>query len=102
DGIRDCHVTGVQTCALPILAGWSVLTRPPSISGAPVTSSTDVTSMPASRNARAVPPEETISTPARTRRLAKGTRPSLSYTETRRSEARRAGTDSEAPGRRYH
>src|SRR5690606_39705585 len=22
DGIRDFHVTGVQTCALPILVGW--------------------------------------------------------------------------------
>src|SRR5690606_39772648 len=22
DGIRDFHVTGVQTCALPILAAW--------------------------------------------------------------------------------
>src|SRR6266496_564382 len=22
DGIRDLYVTGVQTCALPILAGW--------------------------------------------------------------------------------
>src|SRR5690606_41017012 len=22
DGIRDFHVTGVQTCALPILANW--------------------------------------------------------------------------------
>src|SRR2546426_7359643 len=27
DGIRDYKVTGVQTCALPILAGW--LTRAP-------------------------------------------------------------------------
>src|SRR5690606_40131530 len=23
DGIRDFHVTGVQTCALPIFAGWT-------------------------------------------------------------------------------
>src|SRR5207253_4856107 len=40
DGIRDGHVTGVQTCALPILpdAGWAVTlarnwpNRPPSAS----------------------------------------------------------------------
>src|SRR5207302_5228677 len=24
DGIRDFHVTGVQTCALPIWPGWNV------------------------------------------------------------------------------
>src|SRR5690606_40927651 len=27
DGIRDFHVTGVQTCALPILAGWEAISR---------------------------------------------------------------------------
>src|SRR5439155_18324994 len=28
DGIRDGHVTGVQTCALPISRGHSILTAP--------------------------------------------------------------------------
>src|SRR5690606_39711797 len=27
DGIRDFHVTGVQTCALPISWGWGMLGR---------------------------------------------------------------------------
>src|SRR5690606_39654659 len=30
DGIRDFHVTGVQTCALPIYAGRGREARPPS------------------------------------------------------------------------
>src|SRR5690606_41100637 len=29
DGIRDFHVTGVQTCALPISPGWAVMTAHP-------------------------------------------------------------------------
>src|SRR5690606_40052409 len=29
DGIRDFHVTGVQTCALPIYRVWHVATRAP-------------------------------------------------------------------------
>src|SRR5690606_39529594 len=28
DGIRDFHVTGVQTCALPISVAWSAATPP--------------------------------------------------------------------------
>ena len=41
----------------PWIFGCSVLTRPPSISGLPVSSSTSVTSSPAARSAAAVPPE---------------------------------------------
>ena len=46
------------------IAGWSVLTRPPSISGAPVTSSTRVTGSPCSSRNVAVPPDETSSNPS--------------------------------------
>src|ERR687894_310710 len=42
----------------PWILGCSVLTRPPSISGAPVTSETGTTSIPASERARAVQPPE--------------------------------------------
>lgn len=40
----------------PWTAGWSVLTRPPNISGAPVISETSFTLRPASRKDFAVPP----------------------------------------------
>ena len=46
------------------MRGCSVLTRPPSISGAPVTDSTDVTSSPSSSSRAAVPPEATSSQPS--------------------------------------
>ena len=48
------------------MRGWSVLTRPSSISGDPVTAATSVTGSPASRRARAVPPVETSSKPRAT------------------------------------
>src|SRR5439155_5518274 len=35
DGIRDGHVTGVQTCALPIYAQASTTPTPPNIQGGP-------------------------------------------------------------------
>ena len=47
----------------PCILGCSVLTRPPSISGAPVTSETGTTGTRASSNALAVPPVEMISNP---------------------------------------
>src|SRR6266511_3250178 len=34
DGIRDFHVTGVQTCALPISSGWWRSARPGSTTSA--------------------------------------------------------------------
>ena len=51
----------------PWIRGWSVLTRPSSISGKPVTAATSVTGRPASRSVRAVPPVETSSKPRPTR-----------------------------------
>ncbi len=51
-----------------------------SISGQPVRSATSRTLTPASRNNFAVPPVETISTPARARDCANSTRPVLSNT----------------------
>ncbi len=62
----------------PWMAGWSVFTRPPSISGLPVTSSTGVHRMPASVSAAAVPPLETSSQPSRDSPRANSTRPVLS------------------------
>src|SRR5215217_152349 len=47
----------------PWILGCSVLTRPPSISGAPVISETETTSIPASESAFAVPPVEMIANP---------------------------------------
>src|SRR3954454_23689289 len=72
----------------PCTPGCSVLTRPFRISGAPVTSLTSVTAIPAPRRALAVPPVDTSSTPRSDRRRAKPTRPVLSWTESR---ARRIG-----------
>src|SRR5665809_113041 len=54
--------------------------RPSSISGAPVMSNTLITATPASDNAFAVPPDDTISSPASTRPRAKSTTPALSDT----------------------
>ena len=65
----------------PWIAGWSVLTRPSIISGWPVTWETSVTSSPAARSSRAVPPVETSATPRRAKPSAKGTRPIRSEAE---------------------
>ena len=51
----------------PWRRGWRVLTRPPSISGAPVTDSTVAWGMPASCRAAAVPPLAISSWPSSTR-----------------------------------
>src|SRR5215213_2977060 len=67
----------------PWILGWRVFTRPPSISGASVTSATSRTGSPASAMADAVPPLDTSSQPRSTRPLARSTTPVLSYTETR-------------------
>jgi hypothetical protein len=74
--------------------GWSVLTRPSSISGKPVTAATSVTGSPAARNARAVPPVETSSKPRRTSPAPNSVRPVLSETE--RSARRGTGIVSAA------
>ena len=66
----------------PWILGCSVLTLPPSISGAPVTSSTLVTGMPAASRWSAVPPEDTISMPWSMSDTAKGVSPRLSETDT--------------------
>ena len=62
----------------PAMAGWSVLTRPPSISGAPVTSATSMQGIPASARAFAVPPLEISSQPISVRPRASSSRPVLS------------------------
>src|SRR6266511_24219 len=72
------------------MRGWSVFTRPPSISGAEVTSSTCVTSRPSSSRYAAVPPLATNSNPTSARPRAKTSRPSFSHTEI---SARIATTD---------
>src|SRR5204862_6132143 len=65
----------------PCTAGCRVFTRPSSSSGRPVTSSTDVTAMPAERSAVEVPPVEMISQPSWVRPCANATMPRLSLTE---------------------
>ena len=62
------------------MAGWRVLTRPPSISGAPVSVDTSSTVSPAARRAAAVPPEATRETPVPARPAASSTTPRLSET----------------------
>ena len=64
----------------PWTFGCSVLTRPPSISGAPVKSWTCLTLMPSPESSEAVPPVERISIPSAERPRAKSTRPVLSET----------------------
>ena len=63
------------------MRGWSVFTRPPSISGNSVRSSTLVTSRPSSRIESAVPPLATSSQPSEERPFASVSRPVLSKTE---------------------
>src|SRR5215217_2461464 len=69
--------------------GWSVLTRPPMISGKPVKSSIARTSRPASASSRAVPPVDTSSIPSPASPCAKSAMPRLSETD---SSARRTRT----------
>ncbi len=62
----------------PWILGCRVLTRPPSISGDPVTSATERWAIPASASAAAVLPLATSSQPRSDRPRASSTRPSLS------------------------
>src|SRR5438876_4109122 len=64
----------------PCTAGWSVFTRPSSISGNPVRSETLMTARPAPVRVRAVPPVDTRSKPRRVRPCAKSSTPVLSET----------------------
>src|SRR5215470_5399303 len=64
----------------PWTFGWSVLTRPSSISGNPVTSETSSTGTPESRRSLAVPPVDRTCTPSPARPRAKSTTPVLSCT----------------------
>ena len=66
----------IPACTL----GWSVLTRPSSISGNPVTSETSFTSNPFSFRSLYVPPVDMISIPRAASSLAKSTIPFLSET----------------------
>src|SRR5437588_3248316 len=65
----------------PWILGWSVFTRPPSISGAPVSSCTCLTGTPSLPSSAAVPPVERISMPSPASPLANSTIPDLSETE---------------------
>src|SRR3954465_10556478 len=65
------------------MRGGSVLTRPPRLSGAAVTSSTRVTASPCSSRNAAVPPDETSSKPRAARPRAKSSTPVLSQAEIR-------------------
>src|SRR6185436_8188277 len=65
----------------PCTFGCSVTTRCSSISGTPVTSESDVTGIPASASAPAVPPDETSSKPRSCKPRANSARPRLSYTD---------------------
>ena len=76
-----CSGRSRRASRAPWMAGCSVLTRPSSSSGKPVTSSTVVTGTPAARSAAAVPPVEMISQPSWARPWAKATMPRLSLTE---------------------
>src|SRR5882724_7056364 len=65
----------------PWMAGCRVFTLPSTSSGKPVTSSTEVTAMPADLSAAAVPPVEMISHPSWASPCAKAMIPRLSLTE---------------------
>ncbi len=81
----------------PWTRGWSVFTRPSSISGKPVTAATSVTGRSASRRVLAVPPVETSSNPRATSPRPKSVRPVLSDTD--RSARRGRGTAASARSR---
>src|ERR1035437_691821 len=65
------------------MAGWRVLTWPPAIGSAPVSSETDRTSIPSAARASRVPSVAITSTPRAIKSRAKGTIPSRLATESR-------------------
>src|SRR5262249_2691830 len=77
-----CAGTSRRPRSPPWIFGWSVFTRPSSISGKPVWSLTWRTGTPASARSFAVPPVERISTPSAGRPRANSTTPRLSLTLT--------------------
>ena len=78
--VARCSGLSLSARMPPWMAGCRVLTRPPMISGKPVTSLTEVTVRPASVRSLRVPPVETSSTPAALRNRASSGRPVLSVT----------------------
>src|SRR5207302_3883185 len=89
DGIRDFHVTGVQTCALPIF--WMTIARP---------SRSDILSRGATMCCRAVPSVPTTSggrSPLWPRPFGPSCLPALSG----RSEERRVGKECRSRGWPY-
>src|SRR3990167_9478995 len=76
-----CAGTSRRASRPPWMRGCSVLTRPSSISGKPVTSATSVTGRPASASRRAVPPVDSSLTPRACSAWAKSTMPVLSDTD---------------------
>ena len=81
--VSMCSGTSRRARMPAMSLGCMVLTRPSSISGKPVTSSTSVTGMPESLSSLAVPPVEMICTPRSVRPLANDSRPLLLNTEMR-------------------
>src|SRR5262245_8596767 len=76
-----CSGRSRRASRAPWMRGCSVLTRPSSISGKPVTCATSVTGSPASASSLAVPPVDTSATPRWCSARAKSTTPVLSDTE---------------------
>ena len=81
--VAMCSGTSRRARMPAMSLGCMVLTRPSSISGKPVTSSTSVTGMPDSLSSLAVPPVEMSCTPMSERPLANDSRPLLLKTEMR-------------------
>src|SRR5690606_40797183 len=94
DGIRDFHVTGVQTCALPI-SGRSSSMRSAATSR-PLASSTAPNR--SARSALAPPAPTATDTCAELKSQSPGAPPSCGT----RSEERRVGKESRSRGRHEH
>src|SRR5690606_39568787 len=96
DGIRDFHVTGVQTCALPILDGLAPVAG--SCPGAAVSHAAVSGGAAAQCGGAALPPSDgaTLSGPG----AGPGRRPLV--VQRTRSEERRVGNAWRERGWRYH
>src|SRR5690606_40022602 len=93
DGIRDFHVTGVQTCALPI----SVPTRSRRPPSSPDTLQSSSITFPQDQGrSRRRAPAGTVRPPGRRRTRSAGSRRRQRYG---RSEERRVGKESRLKGR---
>ena len=92
--VSACSASRGSASSPACTPGCSVLTRPPSTSGKPVTSSTAVTGTPASAIRAAVDPVDTSCTPASCSPRASSVRPVLSDTLT---SARRTGIRAVGP-----